>query len=56
MIDNIEQNLANLENDLYLAKKTPTPLKSVPTTVINDLSGKPLAVKINYNDIRGGSI
>lgn len=56
MIDNIEQNLENLSGDLEIAKQTPTPIKSVPTTVINDLSGKPLAVKINYNDIRGGSI
>lgn len=35
-------------------KKKRTPLQKIPVTTINDLTGKPMVMKINYNDIRGG--
>lgn len=50
----IVENLDNLEDDLQTAKEgSITPSRSIPTNTINDSQGNPLAVGINYSDIRG---
>ena len=52
----IENDINEIKDEQNQAKKrSRTPLQKIPVTTVTDLEGNPIAVKVNYNDIRGGS-